>query len=300
MPRPAGLRRPHILISLAGMILMNSCQQKESLQSRIEKQLSQEQGEFALAFEDLATGEQLLINAGERFHAASTMKTPVMIEVYKQVAEGRMSLDDSVEVRNTFKSIVDGSAYSLDIADDSDTLIYKQLGHKRTLYSLMYDMIIQSSNLATNLVIDRVGATHVTATMRGLGAKDIEVLRGVEDNKAYEKGLNNTITAYDQLLIMKKIALGEAVSKEASEAMMKILFDQRYRDIVPANLPPEVKVADKRGWLTGLEHDCAIVLLPNGHRYVLIILSRKLVDRDKAVKAMANVSRIIFDHVTAH
>jgi beta-lactamase class A len=297
MPIPAGRRLPNFLILLAGGFLMNTCQQKMSLQAKIEKELSTVQGEFAVAFEDLTTGEQLLIHAHERYHAASTMKTPVMIEVYKQVAEEKLSLDDTIEVKNSFASIVDGSPYSLDVADDSDTAIYRQLGVRRTLYSLMYDMIIQSSNLATNLVIERVGAANVTATMRKLGAKDIEVLRGVEDNKAYEKGLNNSITAYDQLLIMKKIAEGEAVSEEASAAMIKILFDQRYRDIVPAKLPATAKVADKRGWLSGLEHDCAIVFLPDDHRYVLILLSRKLTDRDKAVDAMANVSRIIYDHV---
>jgi len=285
------------VICLVGGILMQRCRSRDSLQTRIEKELSSVDGEFAVAFEDLATGEQVLINSGERFHAASTMKTPVMIEVYKQVGEGKLNLDDSILIKNRFSSIVDASPYSLDVGDDSDKEIYTQIGQKRTLYSLLYDMIIHSSNLATNLVIERVGAVNVTATMRALGAKDMEVLRGVEDKKAFEKGLNNSITAYDQLLIMKKMAQGEAVSAEASAAMMNILFDQHFREIIPAKLPADVRVADKRGWITGLEHDCAVVVLPDGRRYVLILLSRKLTDRDAGVEAMANVSRIIYDHV---
>jgi len=284
------------ILPVAGFFLQG-CKPRQSLQSRIEQELSTVEGEFALAFEDLATGEQVLINAKKHFHAASTMKTPVMIEVFKQAAEGKFSLEDSIVITNSFTSIVDGSPYSLKVSDDSDTLIYKRLGQKRTLYDLVYDMIILSSNLATNLVIEKVGAQNVTATMRAYGANNIQVLRGVEDQKAFDKGLNNSITAYDQLLIMKKIALGEAVSKEASEAMMKILYNQRFREIIPAKLPPDVKVADKRGWITGLEHDCAIVELPDGHRYVLILLSNNLKDRDKAVDAMANVSRIVYDHI---
>lgn len=281
------------------MVGLSSCTSRNALQTRVEKELSTVKGEFAVAFENLSTGEQLLINSRERFHAASTMKTPVMIEVYRQAEAGLLSLTDSLEVKNSFASIVDSSLYSLDVSDDSDTLIYDQLGQKRTLYSLVYDMIIRSSNLATNLVIERVGAKQVTATMRALGAMDIEVLRGVEDDKAYKQGLNNTITAYDQMLLMAGLARGEVVSRSASEEMLKILFDQRFREIIPSKLPAGVKVADKRGWINGLEHDCAVVELADGRRYVLILLSRKLEDHDKAIEAMANVSRIIYDHVAS-
>lgn len=296
MTKSREFRLSVLFVLIAGAILLQRCQ-PESLQARIEKELSAVEGEFAVAFEDLTTGEQLLINSRERFHAASTMKTPVMIEVYRQVGEGRLTMDDSIEIKDTFSSIVDNSPFTLEAEGDSDQEIYQHIGRKLTLYNLVYRMITLSSDLATNLIIERVGATNVTATMRALGAKDIEVLRGVEDNKAFEKGLNNSITAFDQMLIMKKLALGEAVSAGASAAMMNILFDQHFREIIPAKLPTNVKVADKRGWITGLEHDCAIVVLPDGRRYVLILLSRKLTDRDKGVEAMANVSRIVYDHV---
>jgi beta-lactamase class A len=227
------------------------------------------------------------------------MKTPVMIEVYKQANEGKLSLNDSIEIKNSFRSIVDGSEFSLNPDDDSDSLMYRQIGKKRTLYSLVYDMIIQSSNLATNIVIERVGAQQVTATLRSLGVMDMQVLRGVEDDKAFQKGLNNSTTAYDQMLLMARLAKGEAVSAEASAAMVDILFDQRYREIIPSKLPDNVRVADKRGWIAGLEHDCAIVELPDGRRYVLILLSRNLVDREKAIDAMGNVSRMFYDHIMA-
>lgn len=294
---PGIIRSIHFRVLLLSLLLA-ACRHRETLRARVQDQLESVEGHFAVAFEDLSTGEQLLINEREDFHAASTMKIPVMIEVFRQAAAGKFSLEDSIEVKNSFASIADGSAYSLDVRDDSDTAIYRQLGKKRSLYSLVYDMIILSSNLSTNLLIALVGATNVTATMRSFGANDIQVLRGVEDNKAYERGMNNSITAYDQLLIMKKIARGEAVSADASAAMMSILFDQRFRDIIPAQLPADVRVADKRGWITGLEHDCAIVLLPDGRRYVLILLSRDLADRDKAVKTMATVSRLVYDHVS--
>jgi len=265
------------------------------LAKNIEVVLANENGDFAVAFKDLSTGKKLLINAHEEFHAASTMKTPVMIEVFKQVKEGKFSLEDSFLIKNEFKSIVDSSLYSLDSTDDSETEIYRHIGEKRTLYDLMYQMIIASSNLSTNVVIELVGAKSVTQTMRELGAKKIKVLRGVEDNKAYELGLNNTTTAYDLMVIFEKIAQGKAIDKKSSDEMINILLQQEHNDIIPAELPKDVKVAHKTGSITGVHHDSGIVFLPDGRKYVLVLLSKNLENETSAVKAMAKVSRMIYD-----
>jgi len=280
--------------------LMMSCKQDNKLEMvklDIAKALQAEQGVFALAFKDLQTGDEILINEHEVFHAASTMKTPVMIEVFKQAAAGKWSLTDSIEVINEFSSIVDGSAYSLNVNDDSEQLLYDKIGKKSTLYDLTYDMIIMSSNLATNIVIEYVDAKRVTQSMRELGAKDILVLRGVEDGKAYEQGLNNTTTAQDLMIIFEKIANGDAVNAEASEAMVNILLDQKFKDIIPAKLPDDFKVAHKTGSITGVRHDSGIVFLPDGRRYVLVMLSKQMTDPKAGVDAMANVSKMIYDYM---
>ncbi len=266
-----------------------------NLKQQINNILSNQKGTFAVAFKDLSSGKELLINEQENFHAASTMKTPVMIEVFKQVSEKKFTLTDSILIKNEFKSIVDGSSYSLDSSDDSESEIYRHIGEKRTLYDLMYQMIIASSNLSTNLIIDLVDARKVTKTMRDRGAKKIMILRGVEDTKAYEKGLNNTTTAYDLMLIFKEIAEGKAVNKNSSDAMINILLKQEHNEIIPAELPKEVKVAHKTGSITGIQHDSGIVILPDGRKYVLVLLSKDLKDENAAIKAMAQVSKIIYD-----
>ena len=281
-------------------LLVTSCQSdKEALEGRIAGELAKQQGVFALAFEDLGTHEEILIREHEVFHAASTMKTPVMIEVYKQAAAGKFSLSDSVEVRNDFKSIVDGSSYSLSASDDSEQTLYKESGRKEPLSALVYEMITGSSNLATNIIIELVGAKAVTNTMRTLGAQNIQVLRGVEDTKAFEKGLNNTTTAYDLMVIFEKMANGETVSPDASRAMINILLDQRFNSIIPSLLPKEVKVAHKTGSITGVHHDSGIVILPDGRKYVLVLLSKGLSDDEAATAAMAKVSEMIYDYVVS-
>ena len=252
----------------SGKVYCQPAKNMKNLKEKICHVLSNEKGEFAVAFKDITSRKHLLINAEEEFHAASTMKTPVMIEVFKQVKEGKFSLKDSFFVKNQFRSIVDSSFYSLDSTDDSESEIYRHVGEKRTLYDLMYEMITASSNLSTNLVIDLVDAKNVTKTMREMGAKKIKVLRGVEDNKAYEAGLNNTTTAYDLMLIYEKIAEGKVVDEKSSDEMIKILSQQEHNTIIPADLPDNVKVAHKTGWITGVQHDSGIVILPDGRKYV--------------------------------
>jgi len=286
-----------IWIGVLPIALFSCIQKSNKIEEEVKNKLEKQPGTYAIAFKDLSTGETLLINEKESFHAASTMKTPVMIEVYEQAAEGKFSLTDSILIKNDFKSIVDGTSFSLDSAEDSEKVLYTLTSSKRTLDELVYDMIIVSSNLATNIIIELVDAKKVTQSMRDLGAKDIQVMRGVEDDKAFAQGLNNTVTAYDLMLIFEKMANGETVSKQASDAMIDILLDQKFNTIIPAKLPADVKVAHKTGSITGVHHDSGIVFLPDGRKYVLVILSKNLEDEEAATDGMASVSEIIYRHV---
>lgn len=285
------------IIFIAGNGCMTHKSSAVQLKDKIAVQIAKHKGRFAVAFKNLSNGEEILINEHENFHAASTMKTPVMIEVFKQVHAGKFSMNDSITLKNEFKSIVDGSSFSLSAGDDSEFDLYKHIGEKRSVYQLMYDMIIVSSNFATNLIIDLVGAKNANETMRQMGAKDIQVLRGVEDEKAYEKGMNNTTTAYDLMLIFSKIANGEIVSKSACDSMIHILSDQHFNSVIPARLPKNVKVAHKTGSITSVQHDSGIVFLPDGKKYVLVLLSKDWMDEKDAIDLMSDISRTIYDHV---
>ncbi len=293
------MKRLIISLFLLLFIMQSFAQTDMSLLQNIKAELATQKGFFALAFKDLKSGKTILWNEHENFHAASTMKTPVMIEVFKQAAAGKFSLQDPVLIKNEFKSIVDSSTYQLNPTDDSQQELYQQTGTKLPLSALVYEMIITSSNLATNIIIEMVGGKNVTQTMRSLGANDIQVLRGVEDNKAFAKGLNNSTTAYDLMLIFEKIAKHEVVNAKACDDMIRILLDQTHNTLIPALLPKEVKVAHKTGTITGVHHDSGIVFLPDGRKYVLVILSKNLEDDEAATKAMAVVSKMIYDYVVS-
>lgn len=269
-----------------------------ALKEKLEKEIQVSKGIFAVAFKEIGNDEnQFAINGEEVFHAASTMKTPVMVEVFKQSLAGKFSLQDSLLVKNEFKSIVDGSSYSLDVKDDGDDKIYFLIGQKRMIYDLIYDMITVSSNLATNLLIEFVGPENVTQTMKEYGLEKIKVLRGVEDLKAYELGWNNTVTADDLMKLYELIATHQILSKQICEEMIKILLDQKFKDKIPKYLPENVKVAHKTGSISKVEHDSGIIFLPDGRKYILVILSKQLDDNEKGKKTIARISKFIYDYL---
>jgi len=263
--------------------------------------------EIGVAFRDLETGKEFFFNEKQMMHAASTMKVPVMIEVFRQAEKDNspgFRLDDSLPIKNEFKSIVDGSPYQLDMSDDSDSSMYRAIGTKLTIRRLVEQMITVSSNLATNILIELAGAENVMATLRELGIRNMQVRRGVEDGKAYNLGLNNQTDAFDMMLALQAIAERRAASPIACDSMLAILTRQKFRDGIPAGLPKEIVVGNKTGSITAIAHDCAIVFpenqvsvkKPNAARkpYVLAVLTRGIQEEKTANRVIAAISRKIY------
>jgi beta-lactamase class A len=272
----------------------------DSLRARIERRIAAVPGaSVGLAFRDLARTDTLYLRADEHFHAASTMKVPVMIELFRRVDRGALSLSQRIELKNEFASIVDGSPYTLSAADDSDSLVYNWIGTRVSVHDLLEHMIVRSSNLATNTLIGLVDAKAANSTAHSLGATNIQVLRGVEDNKAFAAGMNNTTTARDLATLMSAIELGAAASKASTDSMRAILSRQEFNDEIPAGLPPGTRVAHKTGQITGHLHDAAIIYPANRPPYVLVVLTRDIPDEKVAQSLIADVSRLVFEHVTA-
>jgi len=269
-----------------------------ALKEKLEKEINSVRGTFAVAFREINNNEnQIVINGDEVFHAASTMKTPVMVEVFKQSLSGRFSIEDSLLIKNEFKSIADESTFSLDVKDDGDDKIYSLIGQKRKIYDLVYDMITVSSNLATNILIEFVGPSNVYQTMRDFGLERIKVLRGVEDIKAYELGLNNTVTAIDLMKLYELIGMKKIFNEKVCNEMIMILLNQKFKDKIPKYLPENVKVAHKTGSISKVEHDGGIIFLPDGRKYVLVILSKNLDSNENGKETIAKISKHIYDYM---
>ena len=234
----------------------------------------------------------VMIEPDKAFHAASTMKVPVMIELFRQAEAGQLHLEDPLPIENEFHSIVDGSVYHLSVGDDSDAEVYKAVGKTLTLRELCEAMITVSSNLAANLLIERLGVENIRATVARLGATGMDVRRGVEDQKAFDQGLNNTTTARGLGVLMQQLAQGKAVNARADAEMVAILKRQKFKDAIPAGVPEGTAVAHKTGNITKIHHDAAIVYGPRP--YVLVILVRGIQEQKESAALMAAISREIW------
>jgi beta-lactamase class A len=273
--------------------------QGDSLRTRLEQRIAATTGAVAgVYFKSLTTGELVTIAADSSFHAASTMKVPVMIEFFRQVERGGLLEQQPVLLVNQFASIVDGSPFAVAPIDDSDSTMYLRIGSRVPARELVERMIVRSSNLATNAVIALVGAAHADSTAHALGAQRMRVLRGVEDGKAFQKGLNNTTTARDLGMLLEAIEQRRAASARNCSEMLAILGRQEFNDEIPAGLPPETRVAHKTGQITGVLHDAAIVYLSGRSPYVLVVLTRNVPDARVARTLIADLSRIVYEHVT--
>ena len=248
-----------------------------------------------LYYRALARPDSLLIGANLRFHAASTMKVPVMIQIFRDADAGLLRLEDSLPVHATFPSLVDGSPFAVDKGDDSDSTLYLRLGGKASVRELLELMITRSSNLATDILIERVGAGRAERTARSLGAWSIQVLRGVEDGKAYRAGLNNTTTARDLGALLVAIAQGRAASRAACDAMLAVLGRQEFHEGIPAGLPPGTRVAHKTGWIGQVVyHDAGVVYPPGGESYVLVVVTGGIERDEDAYRLVADLSQLVF------
>ncbi|MFT3895572.1 MAG: serine hydrolase [Anaerolineales bacterium] len=255
---------------------------------------------IAVAVHDLGSGRSVFINADETFHPASTFKVHVLMEVFHQAQAGTFSLDNKIEIINSFTSIADGSPYSLNVIDDAEVTLYPRIGEMERIRELARLMIVRSSNLATNILIEKVGANHVNSFVQSLGITGVTVRRGVEDNVAYRLGLNNSASARGLTQSMRLLAEGKAVSEKASQEMIDILLGQEFNESIPAMLPDSARVAHKTGWTGIVYHDTGIIF-PQGRKpYAISIMTRGFAEErpDEAHDCMANISKIVYEELS--
>jgi beta-lactamase class A len=220
------------------------------------------------------------------------------------VDAGTLNLSDEVPVKNEFKSLVDGSPFSNGL-EENDGPTMKKLGGKATLEFLVTEMIVRSSNLATNLVLSLVGPENVQAFTDALGAPTVKVRRCVEDSKAFDKGVNNETDAAGMAAVMEAAVRSPKLSAAARAKAWEILTGQTYNEEIPAGLHPQsgAIVGHKTGSISSVQHDAAVVRLPDGRPYVLVLLANDFganeEGRRKVTAAARKMSRAVWEAMIA-
>ncbi len=254
--------------------------------------------QVAVAFLDLGSGASYFRNADTVFHAASTMKVPVLVEAFYAAREKRISLEQQLLLINQFASIVDGTPYALDAGVDGDSALYGLIGQRVPIRDLARRMITRSSNLATNTMVAVLGADQINVTARKLGVTRSLVLRGVEDQKAFDRGMINTMTARDLATLFAALERRQVAGEADTRDMLDILLAQEFNEKIPAGLPPGTRVAHKTGEITAVSHDGGIVYPPGRSPYVIVVLTRGVRNGQTSAALIADISRIVHAHVT--
>lgn len=238
------------------------------------------------------------LNPSRWFHAASTIKVPVLLAVYEAIEQHRFEPYSRVHVRNRFLSLVDGRPFRVSQGTDANSDVHAAIGRMLTVHELAEHMIVTSSNLATNLLLDLVGVEAARAALGRLHLGGIDLRRGVEDEASWEAGINNRVTAAGLCDAMRLIEEGKAISPEASRAMLDILHQQRFRSGIPAGLPEDARVANKTGEISTIAHDAGIVYIDGRDAYVVVILTEWAPEVDGRQETIARISRAVYEYMT--
>ena len=270
----------------------------ETLRQECERILSESKAlAYAVAVHDYETGLRLAINAERRFHAASTMKVAILLAIGKAIDDERIRPNDTLHVRNRFRSALDRAPFRIDAESDGYPQLHKLIGRTAKISDLTEWMIVSSSNLATNLLLDYITVDEAQRVLRDAGVSGIELRRGVDDTKAHEQNFNNETTA-DGLLQLFATLRGDFLSKASREMAIKILLQQRFNSMIPAPLPAHASVAHKTGEISTACHDAGIVYLPEREPYILVVLTEVAPETNGRRETIAKISAIVFQILT--
>src|SRR5256714_4811426 len=265
----------------------------ETLQQDCERILKESKAvAYAVAVHDYETDFRLSINADRSFHAASTIKVAILLAIGKAIDEGRIRPNDTLHIRNRSYSAIDRTPYRIDAESDGYPQLHKLTGRTAKIFDLTEWMIVSSSNLATNLLLDYITVEQVQRVLRNAGVSGIELRRGVDDTKAHEQNFNNETTA-DGLLQLFASLRADFLSKASREMAINILLQQRFNSMIPAPLPSHASVAHKTGEISTACHSAGIVYLSQREPYILVVLTEVAAETNGRREAIAKISEVV-------
>jgi beta-lactamase class A len=251
----------------------------EQLQLRLNVLSARAPGHIAVFVKDLTTGLSTGVNASANMPAASTIKIPVMVEVFRQIAAGDFDLNRKVTLERP------------DRDDGWGDLVYARAGGRYTVAQLLQLMITESDNTATNMLIRLVGRAHINQTMAKLGLTQTRLADYIRSDGDI-RSLRTSPRDMSELL--ERMAHDDLINPWSSRAMIAILTGQRHNGLLPEPLPAGTQIAHKTGTLHDTLNDVGIVYL-NDAPYIIAVLTTHLPTLDAGRRFIRGVSRLAYD-----
>ena len=260
---------------------MKAAELRQKLVASLEKTATELEGVMGYAIVDLTSGDRIERLPSAVFATASTIKLAILYELFKQADEGKLSLDTMRPLDR--QQAVGGSGVLAELTAPAMPL--------RDYATLM---VVLSDNTATNVLVDVVGMTNVTARMASLGLKDTKLRRKMIDQAASRRGDENVSTPSEIARLLEMLYRGEGLKKDSQEALLAILKKSKATPM-RRGIPPGVAVANKPGTLEGVQVDAGIVYLQE-RPYVLSVMTAYLTQNAAGDAAIASASRAAFEY----
>ena len=255
----------------------------------------------AAALYDYQTGQAWNFQGERWFHAASTIKVAILACLYATLRERGLDSHHRLEMKNQFASVVDGSAYHVLASRDTDAGIHASTDQTMSVGELAHRMIAISGNLATNLLLEFIGADRARRMLTDAGIAGVDLVRGVEDDRAFDAGISNRVTANGLVSLLRAILEGRFGSDNETRAMIATLCAQTFTRGIPAGLPagvrPSTRIAHKTGEISTATHDAGIVFLEGREPYVLAVLTGVPGPAEERYRPIARISELVFEMV---
>ena len=257
---------------------------ESSARAAVEKLIRQSGADVSLAFRSLDGAQELFIAADTPFEYPAAMKIPVMIELYARVDAHDLRWSDSLALHSTFRSVADGSPYRLDSVAPPDIAAARTM----TLRQLCDVMMTRDSDLAADLLIEKLGLDAIRQRMRALGADGMDLVAGFGDTKASAQGLKNVTSARALMVILWGLANDRIVSADASQEMMGLIARSGLPVNMPGTAPPRPAVRGP----SGADHHAATIII-GAHSFVLVTNVRGLTDPQASAALVARIAHAI-------
>jgi beta-lactamase class A len=250
---------------------------------------------------DYRDGRSWAFEGDRWFHAASTIKVAILACLYATLRERDLDSHHRLEIRNQFASVVDGNAYRVLASRDTDAGIHASTDQTMSAGELAHRMIAISSNLATNLLLEFIGGDRARRMLTAAGIAGVDLVRGVEDDRAFDTGISNRVTANGLVTLLRAILEGRFGSDDDTRAMIATLCAQTFTRGIPAGLPTGVRastrVAHKTGEISTATHDAGIVFVEGRAPYVLAVLTGASGSPEERYAPIARISGLVFEMV---
>src|SRR5262245_26628993 len=185
-------------------------------------------GTLGVSVFDYLSGLSWNFNADRWFHAASVIKLALLVALFDARDRGRFKLGSRLHVRNRFLSVADGKLFRIDGNRDADAEVHAAVGRTMKVRQLARRMIVTSSNLAANLLLNLVGIEAARESLQRLEIQGVDLCRSVEDERAFELGISNRMTPRGAIGLLRTIVAARGVSPESADEMQRILLDQQF------------------------------------------------------------------------